>query len=243
MNPVNQKIFRKIKILIIEDDPTWALYVESIIYDSKYELVGSANSFDKSIAMIEGLKPDLIIADIKIQNYTIFDILEYDKYQHLIVLFMTSYLEPEYYNLSLERPKSIFLEKPFHKYTLLSALDLLIKCYSIGDDKSDAFITVRGLQQQLFKLSLNEVTWIQSEGNYSFINTIGGKKYAKKISLSKLSEELDSRFLIIHRGFVVNISYIQRVELGNKLIFVQDNAIPIGRNYRNSLNEFLYSKN
>lgn len=243
MQSLPQKLFRKIKVLVIEDDPTWALYIESIIYDSSYELVGSANSVDKAVAMIEGLKPDLIIADIKIQNNTVFDILKNDRYHHLTVLFMTSYLEPEYFNLTMKRPKSSFLVKPFHKYSLLSALELLVKNYTIENDKSEAFVSVRGLQQQLFKLRLNEITWIQSEGNYSFINTIAGKKYAKKISLSKLFEELDERFLLVHRGFAVNRDYIQRVELGKKTIFVQDNPIPIGRNFRSSLDEFLYSKN
>lgn len=239
---IQKKAPRKIKVLVIEDDPTWALFIESAISGSVYELVGSANTIEKAKAMIDGFAPDLIISDIKVQDSTIFDLLKIEKYNNYTMLFMTSHLEGEFYDLTHETPKSTYLAKPFHKFTLLSALELLLSKYPIQDSKSSAFITVRGLQQQAFKVKLHEITWIQSEGNYSFVNTVDGKKHAKKKSLSKLFEELDSRFLIVHRGFAINTDYIQRIELSKKTIYVQDNAIPIGRNFRDSLDGFLHQK-
>lgn len=239
---LKKKTPRKVKILVIEDDPTWALFIESAISGPIYELVGSANTIEKARAMIDGFAPDLIISDIKVQDSTIFDLLEIEKYNNHTILFMTSHLDDEFYDLTHETPKSTYLAKPFHKFTLLSALELLLSKYPVQDAKSSAFITVRGLQQQAYKVKLNEITWIHSEGNYSFVNTIDGKKHAKKRSLSKLFEELDSRFLVVHRGFAINTDYIQRIELSKKTIYVQDNAIPIGRNFRGSLDTFLHQK-
>ena len=53
-----------IKVLIIEDDPTWSIFVESIISESNYELVGIANTMTKAKVMIEGFNPDILISEI-----------------------------------------------------------------------------------------------------------------------------------------------------------------------------------
>ena len=136
---------------------------------------------------------------------------------------------------------SIFA-KPFHKFTLLSALDLLNSKYPVKNDEVNKYITTRGLQQQVVKILFNEITWIQSEGNYCFIHTIHNKKITKKISLTKLIKDLDAQFIIVHKGFAVNTNFIRRIDLGNKVISVQAVSIPIGRSFRNSLNPFLSQK-
>ena len=233
---------RKIKILIIEDDLVYSIFVESIILESKYELVGSANTLEKAKAMIDGCKPDLLITDIVLQDSTIFKLIEEDNLKNIPILFMTSHLEGEYYNTSLGVHQSTFIAKPFHKFTLISTLDLLISKYPIKDDKINKYITIRGLQQQVVKIPFNEITWLQSEGNYCFIHTIHQRKHTKKISLTKLIQDLDTQFIMVHKGFAINTNFIRRIDLGNKVISIQDAKIPIGRGFRKALNPFLNQK-
>jgi DNA-binding LytR/AlgR family response regulator len=232
----------KPKILVIEDNPTWSTFIESIIFDSIYELVGSANTLAKAKAMIEGFKPDIIISDILIQDTTIFKLINETKIINVPIVLMTNHLDGEYYDLTLDIPKSTFLAKPFHKFTLLSTLDLLLNKFPIIIPEQEKYLTIRNRQQQDIKLFLNEITWIYAEGNYSYINTIENRKFAKKKSLSKLIEDLDARFIMVHKGFAINTHYIQRIDLSNKKIIVHDNVIPIGRGYRELLNPFLYQK-
>lgn len=230
---------KKIKVLIIEDDPVWSLFVESIISESSYELIGSANTLLKAKAIIDGLAPDIIISDIRVNDSTVFSLFSNEEYKKIPVVFMTNYLEQDVFNFSATIPKSTFLAKPFHQFTLLSTLDLLIKKYPIEQKESEKFITIRGRQQQTLKIMLDEITWIQAEGNYSFINTVKNRKHAKKKSLSKLLEELDDRFIVVHKGYAVNTKFIQRIDLSNKIIIVQDSQIPIGRGFREALDPFL----
>lgn len=233
----------RVKILIIEDDPIWSIFIETTIQESNYELIGSANTISKAKALIDGYKPDVVISDIRIQNSTVFDfLLEEIKYDFPI-LFMTSHLDGDIFDMSTKIPKSTYLVKPFHKFSLLAALDLLISKYPIVKSIEESFITVRGNQQQIKKIGFSEITWIEAKGNYCYIHTESSKKYVRKKSLKSFVAELDSRFLRIHKAFVVNQSYINRIELSNNLIIIGNDSIPLGRHYRSEFNKYLQHKN
>lgn len=232
------KFKHQIKVLIIEDDPVWSVYVESIIAESKYQLLGSANTMKQAKAMIEGLKPDVLICDIQIQNTKIFELVENDEYNNIPKIFMTNHLDDKCYDSSVDIPKSTFLAKPFHKLTLIATLDLLLQTYPIKQDVSEKYITVRGKQQQLKKIPYSKIYWIQAEGNYSLIY-IKDAKYVKKQTLKDFESELDDSFLRIHKSYLINKSYIQRIDLGNHHIIVADTVVPIGRAYRKNLDTLL----
>ncbi|WP_064196379.1 MULTISPECIES: LytTR family DNA-binding domain-containing protein [Emticicia] len=228
-----------VKVMIIEDDPVWSLFVESIIEDSQYELIGTANTINKAQAIIEGFKPDIVISDIRIQDSTVFPYLFENANNDFLTIFMSSHLDEEIFNLSTKVSKSTYIVKPFHKFSLLAALDLLISKYPIAQPQEESFITVRGSQQQVKKINFNEIEWIEANGNYCFIHTKSNKKYARKKSLKSLIENLDSRFLRVHKAFLINKQYINRIELSNNIVMVGDNHIPLGRHYRKELNQFL----
>jgi len=126
-----------IKVLIIEDDPTWSIFVESIISESNYELVGIANTMTKAKVMIEGFNPDILISEIRIQNVLVFDFLDTEKYLGVPIIFMAHQMDDRFYELSQTIPKTTYLSKPFQKFTLLSTLALLLSKYSLKiiDDK------------------------------------------------------------------------------------------------------------
>lgn len=233
------KPMKKAKVLIIEDDPIWSIFVESIIAESNYQLIGSANTLVKAKAMIDGLEPDVLISDIRIQDSTIFHFLSNNAYANIPVIFMTNHLEGEMYHSALNFTKSTYLAKPFHKYTLLATLDLLLSKYPIERKESDQFITVRGKQQQVKKVMFSGIIWIQAEGNYSFIHTTTNKKYARKKTLKSFAEELDSRFIRVHKAYIVNKDFVKRIDLGNQSILVGETELPLGRHYRDELEELL----
>ena len=92
---------RKVKILIIEDDLVYSIFVESVILESKYELVGSANTLEKAKAMIDGCKPDILVADIVLQGSTIFKLLEETDTIKIPTVFITNHLEGDYYSTAI----------------------------------------------------------------------------------------------------------------------------------------------
>ena len=233
---------KQVKVLIIEDDPIWSIFVESIIAESNYKLVGCASTLAKAKAIIDGLEPDVLISDIRIQYTTIFSFLSEGDYSNIPILLMTNHLEDDVYESAINVPKSTYLAKPFHKFTLLSTLDLLLSKYPIEKRECEQFITVRGKQQQVKKVMFSGITWIHAEGNYSFIHTSANVKYARKKTLKSFAQELDSRFIRIHKAYIINKTFVKRIDLGNKSILVGETELPLGRHYRNELEELLDQK-
>lgn len=234
---------RKIKILIIEDDPTWSVFIESIFHESDFQVVGFANTFTKAEAMFEGLNPDILICDIMIDNQKIFKFLDEPKYRNFPIIFMTSHAEENNFDISQNYPKSIFLAKPFHKFTLLSTVNFIKDKLNISTKVIDEnFIKFRGKQGQYLNITFENIIFIESEGNYCSFWVQGNRKYVKKIPLKKVMLDLDNRFVRVHKRYIINSGFIRRIDLGNKIVIVGEQNIPIGRGFRPQLEPILLSK-
>jgi DNA-binding LytR/AlgR family response regulator len=238
MNISNEKI----RILILEDDPTWAYYVESFFESTNFHSIGIANTLVKAKGMIDGLKPDLIIADINLYDGQVFDLLASEDYNSTPKIFMTSQIDEESYLETIKIPKSTYIGKPFHKFSLLSSLELLISKYPFKKMVNERFMEIRDKNQQKKKILLNEIAYITAEGNYIFIHNPNKFKFVKKKSLVKVQGELDERFLRISKTCIVNTFFIQRVDLGQQKVTVNETALTIGRGYRHELNNYLEHK-
>jgi DNA-binding LytR/AlgR family response regulator len=188
----------KKKILIIEDDQLWSLFVESIFEGEKdFEILGIAKNLSEAEYMIENESPDVLLCDVRINDLLVFQLFAENKYFNLPKIFMTNQLDYHTYDNVLLISKSTFLAKPFHKFTLLSSLNLLLKKYPIELSDNDQYIEVRNIHSQIVRLTFNEVAYIKAEGNYSIIHTSNQKKFVRKKSLSQILIGLDDRFIQI----------------------------------------------
>jgi two-component system, LytTR family, response regulator LytT len=237
-------ITKKSKILIIEDDPLWSLFVESIFEGEKeFELIGIANTLTQAEEIIENDAPDLLLCDIRINDSLVFKLFEQDKYFDLPKIFMTNQLDYHTYDTVQLISKSTFIAKPFHKFTLLASLNLLLKKYPIATGTiEEGYIEVRNIYSQIVKLKFEEVAYIQADGNYSIINTLNHKKFVRKKSLSQILTGLDERFIQVQKAYVVNKDFIEKIDLNTKNILINDSNIPIGRKYREVINTILIEK-
>ncbi len=86
------------------------------------------------------------------------------------------------------------------------------------------------------RIDLNEIQWVESEGNYAIIQT-ENKRYAVKRSLQKMVDLLDRRFLRVHKSFIVNLNQIDNISLLTMQITIHQQVIPIGRTYRKDIRD------
>jgi DNA-binding LytR/AlgR family response regulator len=233
---------QKKRILVIEDDPVWSLFIESAIAESGFVVIGSANTVMKAKSLIDGYKPDILVADIMLKDTDIFSIMDDEKYHSIPKVFMTSHTTDEVFLRSKQIPRSTYLAKPFHKFSLLAALDLLNLTYPTNSPVEEKFIEVRGRNHQKIKILFGSIVWISAEGNYSFIHTKEKQKFAIKRSLIRIKKDLDDNFFQINKSHIINKNYIQRIDLGNQVVNVYESAIAIGRAYRKELDVFLEQK-
>ena len=74
------------------------------------------------------------------------------------------------------------------------------------------FISVQSMGRTIF-LSPDAVTFMEGEGNYTFIYTNTGKKYLVSKTLKSLAENLNQNFIRVHKSYLVNSDYVvERME-------------------------------
>lgn len=92
----------------------------------------------------------------------------------------------------------------------------------------------------LQRVNVSDICWINSEGNYITINTLPGKKFVVKMSLKKIKEQLpEDLFIQIHRSVVVQVIYINKIDVATNEVIAQGNSLPLGRRFKSELLERL----
>ena len=85
------------------------------------------------------------------------------------------------------------------------------------------------------RIETADIEWVESDGNYSIINT-NEKKFVVKISLTKFKQELpEENFIQIHKRYIVNIKKINGIDPLNNDVILDNQTIPIGRTYKKKL--------
>jgi len=75
-----------------------------------------------------------------------------------------------------------------------------------------AYVSVQTMGRTIF-LSPDAITFMEGEGNYTFIYTNTGKKYLVSKTLKSLAEHLNPNFLRVHKSYLVNSDYVvERME-------------------------------
>lgn len=99
--------------------------------------------------------------------------------------------------------------------------------------KDNIFVRSNSL---LVKVNQQDIHFINAEGNYCIVNTLSGKKYAVKISLTAFMEQLNTEnFAQVHRGYIIQLNLIDSVDTVNSMLSVNGLEIPIGRKFRDIL--------
>ena len=74
------------------------------------------------------------------------------------------------------------------------------------------FVSVQSMGRTIF-LSPDIITFMEGEGNYTFIYTATGKKYLVSKTLKSLAVNLNNNFIRVHKSYLVNTDYVvERVE-------------------------------
>ena len=85
----------------------------------------------------------------------------------------------------------------------------------------------------------SDVLWLEAQGDFVKVQTVGQQQLVRE-TLQSMEQKLDaSRFIRIHRSFVVNVEHIRRVApalYGDHTVFMSDGSkLRLSRSYRNQL--------
>ena len=210
---------------IIVDDEELARGVirEHLAQHRDWEILAEcANGFEAVKAVSEA-RPDLLFLDIQMPKLNGFEVLELIGADACVV-FVTAY--DEYALRAFEVHAVDYLLKPFSAERFAEALEHARLHLQLGREApfSDLIAETRKRQKPLQRvlirdgarvhvLPVEKIDYVQAQDDYACFKC-GGKEYLKQETLSDLEELLDSsRFIRIHRSYLLNVERLAKLEL------------------------------
>lgn len=230
---------------VIVDDEELARNVlrEYLAGHPEVEIVAEcANGFD-AVKAVTDLKPDLVFLDIQMPKLDGFEVLELVEAPPAVV-FVTAY--DRYAIRAFEVHAVDYLLKPFSDERLAQALSHVEAKLARGDAIDVPALVAEARPagsplerilvrdgSQVHVIPVDEVDYIEAQDDYASIRA-GGKSYLKEQPLAQFEDALDpSRFIRIHRSYILNLERLARIELyakDSRIVILRDGTkLPVSR--------------
>jgi DNA-binding NarL/FixJ family response regulator len=59
---------KRLKAVVLDDHPLWLMALETLLEAAAIEVVGTARSADEALALVDETRPDLILADLRLNG-------------------------------------------------------------------------------------------------------------------------------------------------------------------------------
>jgi len=246
-----------LRIVVVDDEAlSRAVVREYADADPGVEIVADcANGFEAVKAVAE-LKPDLVLLDVQMPKLDGFEVLELLGREQPVI-FITAY--DQYALKAFEVHAVDYLLKPFSaerfQEAIARARDRLRAKELLAVDDVDKMIkdakprtgpAGRVLIRDganVHVLPVDKIDYVEAQDDYVAFKS-EGKQYLKDQTLSAVEETLDpSRFVRIHRSFILNIDRISKVELyakDSRMAILRDGTrLPVSRAGYARLSQFL----
>lgn len=248
--------FKKIKCLIIDDDPFILELLQDKLdqYFPDIEVLATASSGHKGLEVIASYKPELIFLDVEMADMTGFEMLFRLSEINFQTIFITSY---SHYAIKAIRFNALdYLLKPIDLGELKKAVkrfkiytnktsqqeNLSLALKNIANKNTSDHMLILKTQDGDLRLVLNDIIHIEGDRNYSYIYLKNGKKKLVTKTLIELEELLDSKgFYRCHKSHILNIEHITSYTNGNLIQLSQMITIPVSRRKKKRFQEWFQS--
>ncbi len=232
-----------ITVLIVEDDPIIAADLKFLMQDLGYSPFPPVASAEDALLVLNNIKPDFALIDVTLEgDMDGIDLAEIiNKKQRLPIIFLTAHHD----RTTIDRIKAVqpsaYLVKPLEEHNLQTSIELALYNHSHqklepkqaegGEDYvmgKHFFIKVKN---QLKKVLLEDILFLEAYDNYSFVHTANGSKSIIGSNLKMLEHKLaEHQFIRIHRSYLINLRAVDGIE--EDVVLIKENHLPVGKTYR-----------
>lgn len=206
-----------IRTLLIDDEPLACAVVKEYLSEhADYEIVGMCHDGFQGAKLIQDLKPDLVFLDVQMPKITGIEMLELlDEIPP--VIFTTAF--EEYAIKAFEANAVDYLLKPFSQDRFDAALLRFKATKQHNRTQVEKLVGSQDVNRIVLKdngririIPLEDVLVFEADDDYVKIKT-AEHTFIKKITLKHYEDHLpESRFVRIHRSFMVNVAEVTRIE-------------------------------
>lgn len=236
----------RVKVIILEDEVLVARDLRNRLTHLGYDIVGVYHSYTEAKAQLSGsIDFDLMLIDIELDG-ELSGISIARKLQETgerPFIFLTSHAEPEIVKEAQSTGPSAYLIKPFRDQEVQIAIDLAVSNFAlkeapeVNSEDSDSYL----INDSFFikkkfrydKVKVEDILFAEAQRNYTLIKT-KVETYLLSLTLKTVINRLTYPYFVqSHRSYLLNLKHITGFE-GNR-VFIDDNEIPVGKNYRQAL--------
>jgi two-component system LytT family response regulator len=218
--------------LIIDDEPPARAVVRSFL--SKHptiQIAGECSNGFEALKAIQELNPDLLFLDVQMPKVSGLELLEVlDNLP--IVVFSTAY--DQYALKAFEMSAVDYLLKPYSQDRFNQAIQKVIEQLNKGEKtnasellKTHSEETRNLLDRVVVKTSnkmhvipVNKIRYIEASEDYVMINA-ESSRHLKAQTMRYYETHLEpSQFVRIHRSYIVNVNFVERLEPYDKDTYV-----------------------
>ena len=242
---------------LVVDDETLArqLMIEHLTKVPNIEVIGQAANGFEAVKLAEELTPDVIFLDIQMPKLSGFEVLELLGERAPAVVFCTAF--DEFALRAFEVHAVDYLLKPVEPARLTAAVERVAERLANRTPQPSAqALSVaarppgKTLERVLIRhegrvhvLPMERIDFVEAQDDYlEFVS--GGKRFRKQQTMADLESQVDpTRFVRIHRSFIMNIERLARIDLYGKdswLAILSDGSkLPMSRTGHAKLKEII----
>jgi DNA-binding LytR/AlgR family response regulator len=221
-------------ILVVEDEPVIADDISIILERNGYNVSGMAQSAEEALGILNQSKPNLALLDINLEGKQdgIWLAHQINRLHKIPFVYLTSYYDEKTLARAQITDPYGYIVKPFDEGDLLAniKLSLVKNKYPVINETDKFFVRDKG---KLKALSSKEILYAESDDNYTNIYTESAR-YAVTHTLKSVEEKLTQHgFIRVHKSYLINYKKITSISEG--FVYINNQHLPIGRAYRDSL--------
>lgn len=229
-----------IRAIIIDDEDLARESLNLLLMEfAEVEIIALCSNGIDAVKKINNLKPDIIFLDIKMPHIDGFEVLELLGKEAPATVFVTAF--DEYAVKAFEANALDYLLKPVNPERLrksilkfsekLSPDPAAIENVINGRNKSRkniGRILVRD-GSNVHVIHVEDILWLEAQDDYVAIKT-EKNVFLKLERLGRIEQQLDpQKFKRIHRSYIVNLDYLQRIENQRFAVLKNGAKLPVSR--------------
>jgi DNA-binding LytR/AlgR family response regulator len=241
----------KIKILIIEREPTAAQETADDLDELGYQTTDVVFSIDSAFKALAQRQPDLILlASTLAQNADGIEIAQKIRQQYDIpFIYLIAPTDQTIfaqirttealagYLLKPIRPRDLQNNIEVSLYNHAQKFSIIENSLSSEIDKNDFWLKdyfYLKIANQMHKIKAEDILWAESYDNYTCIQTVK-EKFVLSKTLKAIEEKLAGKgFLRVHRSYLINPNKITTID--NGYVFFNKLKVPISNEFKADLN-------
>jgi two-component system, LytTR family, response regulator LytT len=241
----------KTNVLVVEDESIVAKDIQQSLTKLGYNVIGTAPTGEKALALIEEFRPDIVLMDIMLKGPMNGIEVAADVKENfgIPVIFLTAYADEGTLTRAKVTEPYGYIIKPFKEIDLHTSIEMALYkhkkeseilkereiLYQIVENKeAKNFIFVKA-NSRLIKLNTKEIFYIEALKDYVVIHTLNAR-YTIHSTMKDIEKKMPTNeFIRVHRSFIVRIDKIASIELPNLTLENDKKTIPIGGSYKDDL--------